>query len=384
MPSLHPIRVTFPLTPLVGMEGRSLVCLRRVGAMDVAKVLISAKSEEVRPYIAAGSPLKITWSGNGIRDYFYGYVHSFEPITSGFHHHTVLLAVAASYPMFNESQRTFYLAGIHNAASEVADDHRFQLEAEKHSVTLDQILQHDESDWSFLRRLAEEWGYVLLFDGVTLIFRPLLDVLNERIRMAEDERTQFAMSPNGSNFLSFEPAFSAVGEVAVSTTRIQGARYVATEIPRQSTRPGIFDQVVTDRTITTDLESESVALAHEVRQRFPFTAKARVLFPAGKKPLDSYRISHEGKRMVWSIQSVKHIVSGGDYIGEMTLGSDGEDSAKVTRGLDMAMLIRKRSFTRRPTPVISDFRQYFKGTKGDVLVKDQRWRAPVLYNREAS
>lgn len=200
--------------------------------------------------------------------------------------------------------------------------------------------------------------------------------------MAEDERTQLSVSPNGSNILRFEPSFSAVGDVAVTTTYAQGARYVATEIPRQPTRQGIFEQIVTSRAITTDLESEAVSVANEVRQRFPFVAKARVLFPSGTKPLDCYRIVHNGDRMVWAVQQVKHIVTGDRYVGEMVLGSDGADSRAPDLGLDIQTMVRKRSANSRSTPVIRDMRPYFRGTKGDVLVKDQRWRAAVLHPRE--
>jgi hypothetical protein len=364
------------------MEGRKLVCLRRVGAMDVARITISADADEIRPYIAAGSPIKITWAGAGRKDAFYGYVHTFNPISIGYLHRTVILAVSAAYPMFNEAQRTFYQAGIHNVAEEIADDHGFQLETDPHSLTMDQILQQDDSDWRFLGRLVDQWGYVLMQDGVTLVFRPLLDVVDERARMAEDERTQLSVSPNGSNFLTFEPSFSAVGDVAVTTTYSQGTRYVATEIPRQETRTGIFEQVITSRSITTDLESEAVAVANEVKQRFPFVAKARVMFPTGKKPLDCYRITHDGARMVWAVQQVKHVVTGDAYVGEMVLGSDGTDADRISRGMDIQAMCRKRSSNSRPRPVIRDFRQYFKGTKGDVLVKDQRWRAPILHSRE--
>jgi hypothetical protein len=381
--SLYPIAAEFPMTPLGSVEVYSLICLRRVGAMDTARIVVNLRPDDVNPYVTAGSPLRIVWEGDNAEDEFIGYVHSFRPVSDGYSQRVVVIAISAAYPMFNESGRTFYRVGIHNVAEEIGDDNRFQVETDPHPLMQEQVLQGDASDWGLLKRLADEWGYVLMMDGVTLIFRPLKDVLQENYRTALRERTQTMVAQGrGSGLIEFKPSFSAASKVPITMTTGQGVQPVTTKSIYwdQGESTGIFQEQAATRSIVSELEGELVSTSQEARRRFPFSAKAIMQTPAGRKPLDVYQIEHEGRRMTWAIQSVKHIVTGSNYLGEMVLGSDGEDyvGAQALGRTDISVLLRRNRRAIRPEPVIIDTRPYYVGTGANAVVKDQRWKALVM------
>ena len=382
MLSLFPISLEFPFTPLSEVEATSLICLRRMRAMDTARIAVNIRPEDINQVVAAGSPLRVRWYGKGFQDEFVGYVHSFKPIMDGYSQKTVIMAVSAAYPMFDEPGRTFQGVGIHNVAEEIANDYRFQLETEPHPMIQDQILQQDESDWSFLQRLADKWGYVLLFDGVTLIFRPLLSLLEERYRRAERERTDIGVSAEASSVISFRPSFSAAG--ATPMAQSQGAGVDPLSVQQiewnQANTGQPFAQQSTEYSITSELEGELVTIAMDAKNRFPYTADMVVQTPVNKGPLDIYQITHEGDRMTWVVQCMKHIVTGDNYIGEAILGSDGNDyvESAMSTQLDVTALIRMTKGSARETPVIVPSRPYYSGSGASVVMQDQRWKSLVM------
>lgn len=381
---LFPIAVNFPLTPIENAEGISLICLRRIGAMDVAKVVLNMQPSKVDPYIAGGSPLQIKWRGNGVDDEFIGYVHSYRPKSEGYTKQIEVLAVSAAYPLFNESSRVFYRVGIHNVAETIGDDHRLQVDTVPHPVIFDQILQQDESDWALLNRLGKEWGYVVLVDGVRLIFRPQKQIMEDKYRSAVRDYTASTVGAMGSKLLEFTPSYSAAGKTPVTTGSGQGVDPTSTArlswSEAGSPTSGIFQEVRTSLPVSSALEATMAEIGQEARSRFPFTATALVQFPAGKKPYDVYQITHEGSTLTWAIQAIKHVIAGNQYVGDVIFGSDGKDYVKTvsTRDLDIAAVMRNKQRSTKVTPTITNTQPVYVGTGANAVVKAQRWKAQVM------
>jgi hypothetical protein len=382
--SLYPIYASFPLTELQRVEGISLICLRRTNAMDVLRLVLNLNSNDVEGVLAAGSPLRVTWHSDGQDDEFVGYVHSYRPQFNGWSEQIVVIAISAAYPMYTESGRTFYRVGIHNIVEEVCDDYRFQVETDPHPVMQEQVLQGSDSDWQMLVRLADEWGYTLLLDGVTLIFRPQQEVLLENYRKSEREYTKTRLSDkSGSTLMEFHPSYTAVGADPIDYSRGLGVdpvtlRTMLWQEGKQS--EAMFASRPTHRNIVSELEGEAVAEAKRAKGSFPFTANAVFQAPILKKPWDVYQISHQGETKTWVVQQVKHVIHGSKYFGEMVLGSDGNNYAAWSKGdkLDVASLIRRSQRARRPRPVIIDSRPYYQGAGASVVIADQRWKAELL------
>lgn len=380
MISIFELSSDFPFTPYQQVETVSLICLRKIGAMDTVRVEVNLRPEEAAAYLMPGSPMRVTWRGGDRPDEFVGYVHSLKPAGDGYLPKTIIIGVSAAYPLFNESARAFYQASIHNVAEEIADDYRFQLDTDPHPLIQNQILQQDESDWGMLRRLGDEWGYALVMDGVRLIFRPLLKVLEENDRVAVP-----VLSPEGpqapSVLKNFEPNYSAV------TDKAPLARYVGSGLDPYGLRPlpweeesgGIFKKTTTTRAVASELEGEMVAASEEAKARFPFTARGTVMYPGGAKPLDVYRIMHNNQISTWTVHAVKHIVTGNNYIADMVFGSNGEDTG-TSRDHDRVdvNLRLERSHMRPAEPVIANYEPYYAGRGANVANKNQRWVARLI------
>jgi hypothetical protein len=375
--------VEFPLTPLKEVEGVSLICLRKVGAMDTVRIILNSRPEVLNPYVSAGSPFRIKWYAKGELDEFVGYIHSFRPHSDGYQQKSLIIGISAAYPMFNEPGRTYQRYTIDNVVREVCDEYRFQLEIEPHSIVQEQILQQDGSDWSMLQRLAQQWGYTMFLDRVTMVFRPLHKVLEDNYRLAEKENTSSILSDRTSGLIEFKPSFSALNKVPHSKSIGEGVDPIdVTRIRwiQPTEEEPMFQEVSTQYAVESQEEGESIAVGAAARSRFPYTADACIQSPIGKKPLDVYQIDHEGERMTWAVQSVRHIVTGANYIGEAVLGSDGKDyvSDSSRKGTDVSALMRMSRASTRSDPILINTKPYFSGSGANVVVKDQRWKAKVV------
>lgn len=383
---LYPIRAEIPFTPLSDVEGVSLVCLRREGAMDSMRLLLNLRPKDANVYIAAGSPLRVRWGPNGedIQDEFIGYVHSYRPVNDAYLEQTMVLAVSPAYPMVNETGRSYYNMGIHNVAEEICDDYRFDLDGDAHHLIQDQILQQDDSDWTFLGRLADRWGYVLYLDGVTLVFRRRADVVRENGRFAKRLHTSNLPVVNASNIIDFHPNFSMTGENPMSSSVGQGVQPVAARrFAWKESKSGddIFQRISTTN-VQHELEGEMTTHAAEAKSLFPYTASATFMHPTGAKPLHAYRITHQDRTMTWSVHSVRHVVGNGRYLGEMVLGTDGSDYADPqgpNRGMDVPLLLSRNRRLARPPAVLTRTRGIYSGAGANAVITEERWKARIKH-----
>jgi hypothetical protein len=380
--SLFPTRISFPLTPLESLDVSELVVLRHEYQMDTARVTLKVSYEDIVKYISAGSPLLVRWGSTLRFDEFVGYVHSFRPVTDGITKRTEILCISAAYPMFNESGRTYTNVGIHNVAQEIGDTYRFQVETDPHPYVHDQILQRSDSDWSLLARLADQWGYVLLMDGVTLVFRPLKDILEENYRYSFTAKTSIAGTLDPlANVISFEESYSATGKEPLTATVMHGVDPLSVEMISQTDIvpvESVFKEIDSSQSVTSNLEGE-LRVSGTDRQ-FPYEARATMRAAYRRKPFDVYRIFNDNKYRTWVVRSVRHVVTGGDYLSEMVLGSDGLDHSSKSRDsqLDINILLKQSRRARRPRPMIIDSRPYIEGAGASVVVPDQRWKAQVM------
>lgn len=382
--SLFPSLISFPLTPLQRLDMNTLVVLRHEYQMDVARVTLRVSYDEVNQYIAAGSPLVMRW-GSPLRfDEFVGYVHSFRPKIDEITKSTEIIAISAAYPMFNESGRTYTNVGIHNVAQEIGNNYRFQVETDPHPYVHDQILQKSDSDWGLLARLAAQWGYILMMDGVTLVFRPLKEVLDENYRFSFKAKTSAmgTLDPL-ANIITFEESYSATGKDPLTLSGLYGVDPISVEtVSQQGIVPvqGVFDEINAAQSVTSNLEGELRSAGVTTSRQFPYEAKATFRAAFRKKPFDAYRILNDGVYKTWIIRSVKHTVTGADYLSEMVLGSDGMDHSQRSRDsqLDINTLLKQSRRAKRPRPMIVNTRPYLVGAGANVVVPDQRWKARVM------
>lgn len=380
---IYPVKATFVGTPLEDLDAEYVTVLNRINGMDAARFRLKVAYEEISRFVTAGSALLIDWGHSARRDQFPGYVHSFRPGTEGYERYTDVVAISTAYPMFNESGRTLYDVPINYVAEQIADDYRFQVETDPHPYKNSQVLQKGESDWALLVRLGQQWGYVTMMSGVTLIFRSLTGLLEESYAQAIPARTFSDAATPGAQIMNFERTYSATESASLASVAFTGVDPVNVNLISQKADPegSIFDEIDTTRTVTSDSEGELKVEAVRAAKTFPFTARATFFAPYQRRPLDTYRILNDGVYQTWVILSVKHIVTGDNYVGEMILGSDGEDHGKQRPGplrMDVSTLLKKNRRARRPVPVIVQTRPYYLGVGANAVVDDQRWKARVM------
>lgn len=383
MSRLFPIKISFPLTGVDPQDVSSLVVLRHEYRLDTARVSLDVSYDDLNKYVSAGSPLLIRWGSHLRFDEFVGYVHSFRPRTEESTKSTEIIAISAGYPMFNESGRTYTSVGIHNIAQEIGNDYRFQVETDPHPYVHDQILQKGESDWGLLVRLAEQWGYIALMDGVTLVFRPLKDVLEENYRYSFRAKTGRGKIDPYANVLSFEESYSASGGDPLTRTGLYGVDPINVGVVSQkeiTPIAGIFDEIDANQSVTSTLEGELRSQGMTAHRQFPYEARATLRATFRKKPFDTYRIWNDGRYRTWVIRSVRHVVTGNDYKSEMVLGSDGEDHSARSKDseLDINTMLKQNRRSKRPRPVIINSHPYLVGAGANLVVPDQRWKARVM------
>jgi hypothetical protein len=382
--SLFPAHISFPLTPVQKVDVTTLVVLRHEYQMDTARLALNVSYDDLNQYVGAGSPLRIRWGSQLRFDEFIGYVHSFRPMTDEITKKTEIVAISAAYPMFNESGTTYTNVGIHNVVQEIGNNYRFQVETDPHPYVHDQILQKGDSDWGLLARLASQWGYILMMDGVTLIFRPLKDVLAENYRYSFTAKTSAmgTLDPL-ANIISFEESYSATGTQPLTESGLYGVDPISVEVVSQKgiiPIAGVFDEINSSNSVTSNLEGELKSAGTTTRRQFPYEARGTFRAAYRRKPFDAYRIFNDGQFKTWIVRSVRHVVTGGDYLSEMVFGSDGLDHSQKSRDfqLDINTLLKQSRRAKRPQPMIINTRPYYVGAGASVVVPDQRWKAQVM------
>jgi len=103
--------------------------------------------------------------------------------------------------------RSFTQVKDSDIASQIASDLGLSARAEDTRVTLDYVLQHNQTDMDFLQDRARRIGYEVAIEEKTLLFRPYQNAESEALTLRRDE-----------DLLEFYPrltTLSQVGDVAV-------------------------------------------------------------------------------------------------------------------------------------------------------------------------
>ncbi len=74
--------------------------------------------------------------------------------------------------MRKRKTRTFLSMKDSDIAAQIAGDAGFSPDVDNTGVTLDYVLQHNQTDWEFLKARAQRIGYEVVIDDRTLLYRP--------------------------------------------------------------------------------------------------------------------------------------------------------------------------------------------------------------------
>ena len=104
--------------------------------------------------------------------------------------------------------RSFTQVKVSDIARKVAQDAGLSCRAEDTQVTLEYVLQHNQTDWEFLETRARRVGFEILVDGKTLEFRPHKNDGSEVVTLSRD-----------SDLIEFYPRLSTLGLVGEVTVQ---------------------------------------------------------------------------------------------------------------------------------------------------------------------
>jgi hypothetical protein len=120
--------------------------------------------------VASGDPVEFTYSTNNIKQTFYGYVYSIEPINEADAQNTNILCVSASYLLKNTDQKIYKNVTADQVVTKIAAKYGMKAVTQRHPRVRKTIVQAGQSDWQLLRRLANQTGFALRVENTTIIF----------------------------------------------------------------------------------------------------------------------------------------------------------------------------------------------------------------------
>lgn len=186
------IRSSHPLSPSVDvvLNGRS-VNYSSISSFeieltenehDMATVIMQGINPiAVTDYIGAAIKISIN-SGVGREHTFFGYVVSTEPMVTSSRglindspvHSTGIRCIGASLVMKEVSSRVWDNPTLGNVLSALAKKHNFSVAYPKDSFKPTRLTQANESDWAFLRRVTDVYGYSMSAHGTHInVWDPL-------------------------------------------------------------------------------------------------------------------------------------------------------------------------------------------------------------------
>lgn len=334
------VRVEFPLAPAFnGMTVTSVEWIQEQNKHDLMIINhLGTPPGELIPYLPAGSPIKVTIRTSRGKNTMYGYIHKAEPMYDKLARATRITAVSAGYPLKEAGKLAMANVTADMAVKKIARKHKLFADVEKHPRKFAQLVQSGESDWEFLCRIADEVGYSLRIDGVTLRFVSRGSLSRHYRTLAPMLRYAKNRGPYIFDVLRFTPVEGAylTETPAIRTKRRvdyldKFAKKVATanvskalDAGRKGRDPQYtrFDK----RTAKSFREAEYVAQARMEAGRYGIVAEAEIVGNPIIAPDVSVYLTGVPRRFAgyWTVIKAHHRILPTEYTIEMIIGSEGD------------------------------------------------------------
>lgn len=332
------LQIEFPLSESVPKKaGRGQVeILESSTGHDVATIRFLGSIEYANARYSTGAPVKIFWSNRYGESQFLGYVHHLRPNFMNDQIATDIICIGASFSLLGINQRTFQDVTADSVVKQLAQENYFQAITEPHPRIYKTLHQGGVSDWSMLRRLSKETGYVLNCDGTTIYFVSRDSYRNYYKPMSQS----FYYARGGpaahrvSDVFEFKPVVGDyVPEVGAanlvrSVTSIDpstGSTFqVKGNLDTGASKRAVFS-APTMKIAGTPAEAEAILKGRLEENRFvyratatvvgsPIAAPERLIYLVGvPDPYGGY----------WTVINVRHVIkSTNNYLMELDLGSD--------------------------------------------------------------
>jgi hypothetical protein len=290
-------------------------------------------------------------SGAGRSQVFIGYVANVEPShksTQGFVNNSALqeatiTCVGASYYMKGTKSATWNPPTLSNVVNTFSKRYGFSTDYPQDTYVPNNLVQNTESDWSFLVRVSEKYGYKLSMHGTHLHIWDVAKALGRVASYHELVTVNNAVGAQPCTVLEFDGVFGSLsssgGASSTSTSFVdnQGNTFVVSS--RNSNKLNTlgkklespFDDFVSTSALSYE-EAEREVLKRE-KDDMPFEASAKITAGAGIVPggivnLLNFNTDFDG---FWYVRAVTHNVYQNHYVTNLRLSKDGvyDDFVKV-------------------------------------------------------
>jgi hypothetical protein len=300
----------------------------------------------ITDYIDAAVEMNIS-SGQGRTQEFRGYVMYVEPesdsrssiVNSSPFQIAKIVCFGVSTNLMGKKQKVWDGVGIKEIASEICGNNHLSLDVFNDTFKLPRLVQAGESDWAFLLRICERYGYSVTVHGTHMHIWDPYKAIGRRPSFEQLIPLTSTAKPYPGGILHFEGTFgyltpdgySTEYEMTVldnlgNTKKIQST-YLDTSFSGITPRSKYHSALV--ESAQTFEEAEKVLEAKR-KQKFPFTAKAQIsagagIVPGGVVEVVGYNANFEG---LWYVREVEHIIGGTTYYSNLMLGKDFNTTVK--------------------------------------------------------
>ena len=295
----------------------------------------------ITDYIDA--PVRVTLSsGPGRSQDFCGRVLYVEPesdsrapIVNNSPFQTIrLVCFGASMSMMGAKSKLWENVSIKSIAEQLCDTYRFSLDVIDDNFILPRLMQKGESDWAFLIRICEKYGYSVTVHGTHMHIWDPFKAIGRRPSYEELTSVASSLGAAPGNILNFKGTFGYVTpqgystNYEVSSLDSDGVSQTvsSTSFSKESwsgiNDPSKFYNVVLE-SVQTVAEAEKIVGAKE-RRTFPFNASVEIsagsgIVPGGVVKVIGYNSHFDG---LWYVRDVKHTIGGSSYFTKLEISRD--------------------------------------------------------------
>lgn len=308
--------------------------LRADRAMDSATIEVypPKNSEHWISRLETGTPVMFTWKTQRRTGVFTGYLHTINTADS---QRLLLTCVGMGYPLHLNRARARADSSSRQVIADICTDNYLEFSTNPKGLQRWNIAQGPSSDWSWLLAVTLREGLSLHFRGATLLAQPLDHVRSQNFRTSVD----VVIPPSGFDRVTSSSQSPVRRFTNKASTLVAGAVAQTQNVYGMVTANGQLANVVTPGSVpvgrvtldpvSSPLEAQSTLSARDIQERWTNHATIEMDGVPGLHPLDLVRTAlYETKKIsaVWSVLSVKHVITSNDYtvvcdLGEETTGA---------------------------------------------------------------
>lgn len=347
--------VDFPTVPSLIRQPRAIELRQVQYEHDILILKFKSSSHLWFDSLKTGTPVHLLWGSGTEQKNWYGYVSFVTRTTSASPENIMeVYCVGTSFVLKERGTKVFTKTTIPDAVKEIVEGFGFKFIGEQDDRVFDQLTLAGHSYWEWIQEQAKRIGYGVLVEGMSFVFRPLDNLINQGVNSIPEFTFSGSQVPAGSQIYDRtldvfkvsngeyveDPlalrAVKHVGGVDPITSRVILESSSPAEVGqavRKNTNDVLFSEVRSEQVVHDMLSATSASggAAQIARMNMPATAigqgdvKVRPFYPV---KINGTGDSTDG---FWITKKANHNVSQeGQYQIRLTLGIDGTGLNNVT------------------------------------------------------